>query len=179
MSTEVSLTPQAQALCELFGSSLGINKSDHANVWAKLLKERSFGEGMSICARGRHTSSLFLVKSGELVVSLTSGSHTQEVTTLSAGSFFGELGLLAPGDGSADVICRTDCELLELDSAAFELMKKEHAATARALIHDCGKVLALRVMGLERVSDDSEQHNPKPGLLQRISNLLFHFGEDS
>ena len=178
MSGESSSTPLPNELAELFGSSLGINKAEHAQVWAELLEARSVDQGSAVCARGRHTSSLYLVREGELKVSLTSGSHTQDVVSLSPGDFFGELGLLSPGEGNADVIAQTDCELLELDSTAFARMKKEHPACARSMMHDAGKVLALRVMGLERVRDGHEEHSPEPGLLSRIAKLLFNFGND-
>ena len=178
MSGESSSTPLAQELAETFGSTLGINKADHAKVWAKLLKPRKVGQHFAVCARGRHTSSLFLVRQGALTVSLTSGSHTQEVVSLGPGDFFGELGLLSPGDGNADVITQSECELLELDSAAFERMKKEYPACARSMMHDAGKVLALRVMGLERVEEGHDERAPTPGLLSRIANLLFNFGND-
>lgn len=159
----------------MFGSTLGIDRHDHATAWVKLLKPLSVAPETAICARGQHTSSLYLIRSGEVQVSLSSGELTHKVVTLGPGSFFGELGLLSPGIGNADVVALGACELLELDAASFERMKKEFPNTARALMHDAGRVLALRVMGIEASTLEEEQD--EPGLLERVANFLFNFGD--
>jgi CRP-like cAMP-binding protein len=159
---------------------LGIDKADHAKVWARLLKPIRVAAGESVCTRGERTSSLYLVHSGQLVVSLNAGDRHQVVVELKAGSFFGELGLLHPASANADVVASEDCELFELDEAAFATMNAEHPVVARGLMHHANEILARRVMGIESLEDvPQEAQEAQQSLLGRLAGLFFGHKGDS
>ena len=153
---------------------MAIDKADHAAVWAALVKPLQVEEGTAVCARGQETSSLYLIESGSLVVSLSAEGQTKVVVELGAGSFFGELGLLAPALANADVVAKETSLLYELDQAAFAKMSAEHPACARGLMHAADRVLAHRVMGIESLDDVPKQaQEAQRSLLSRIADLVF------
>lgn len=74
----------------------------------------------AIIRQGDEGSELFVVQSGEVVVSVhgNSGPDT-EVVRLGPGAFFGEMSLLAGDRRAATVRTTTDCQLLVIDKPAM------------------------------------------------------------
>jgi CRP-like cAMP-binding protein len=74
----------------------------------------------AIIRQGDEGSELFVVQSGEVVVSVhgISGPDT-EVVRLGPGAFFGEMSLLAGDRRAATVRTATDCQLLVIDKPAM------------------------------------------------------------
>jgi small-conductance mechanosensitive channel/CRP-like cAMP-binding protein len=76
-----------------------------------------FAAGEAIVREGDRGSSMFVVRTGEAVVTL--GDAEGEIARLRAGDFFGEMSLLTGDPRTATVTAATDCELLEIGADAF------------------------------------------------------------
>jgi CRP/FNR family cyclic AMP-dependent transcriptional regulator len=80
-----------------------------------MLVERRFDRGASIVAEGEPGRSMYIVHSGELVVSKIGGAgRAIAMTHLGPGDFFGEMTLLEPQNRSATVVAETPTVLYEL-----------------------------------------------------------------
>src|SRR5262245_49552591 len=80
-----------------------------------MLVERRFDLGASIVAEGEPGRSMYIVHSGELVVSKLGGSgRVIAMTRLGPGDFFGEMTLIEPQNRSATVVAETPTVLYEL-----------------------------------------------------------------
>ena len=80
-----------------------------------MLVERRFDVGASIVAEGEPGRSMYIVHSGELVVSKTGESgRAIAMTRLGPGDFFGEMTLIEPHNRSATVVAETPIVLYEL-----------------------------------------------------------------
>ena len=80
-----------------------------------MLVERRFGLGASIVAEGEPGRSMYIVHSGELVVSkIAESGRVIRMTRLGPGDFFGEMTLIEPETRSATVVAETSTVLYEL-----------------------------------------------------------------
>jgi CRP/FNR family transcriptional regulator, cyclic AMP receptor protein len=80
-----------------------------------MLVERRFDLGASIVAEGEPGRSMYIVHSGELVVSKIGASgRAIRMTHLGPGDFFGEMTLIEPQNRSATVVAETPTVLYEL-----------------------------------------------------------------
>jgi CRP/FNR family cyclic AMP-dependent transcriptional regulator len=80
-----------------------------------MLVERRFDLGASIVAEGEPGRSMYIVHSGELVVSkIAESGRVIRMTRLGPGDFFGEMTLIEPQNRSATVVAETSTVLYEL-----------------------------------------------------------------
>jgi CRP/FNR family cyclic AMP-dependent transcriptional regulator len=80
-----------------------------------MLVERRFDVGASIVAEGEPGRSMYIVHSGELVVSKSAESgRVIRMSRLGPGDFFGEMTLIEPQNRSATVVSETSTVLYEL-----------------------------------------------------------------
>jgi CRP/FNR family transcriptional regulator, cyclic AMP receptor protein len=80
-----------------------------------MLVERRFDRGASIVVEGEPGRSMYIVHSGELVVSkIGESGRAIAMTHLGPGDFFGEMTLLEPQNRSATVVAETPTVLYEL-----------------------------------------------------------------
>jgi CRP-like cAMP-binding protein len=80
-----------------------------------MLVERRFHLGASIVAEGEPGRSMYIVHSGELVVSkIAESGRVIRMTRLGPGDFFGEMTLIEPQNRSATVVAETPTVLYEL-----------------------------------------------------------------
>src|SRR5271154_409969 len=80
-----------------------------------MLVERRFDVGATLVAEGEPGRSMFIVQSGELVVSkLANAGRTIHVSRLMPGDFFGEMTLIEPENRAATVVTETPTVLYEL-----------------------------------------------------------------
>ena len=80
-----------------------------------MLVERRFEAGATIVAEGEPGRSMFIVHSGQLVVSkLGDSGRTIRMSALEPGDFFGEMTLIEMQNRSATVVAETDTVLYEL-----------------------------------------------------------------
>ena len=80
-----------------------------------MLVERRFDADATVVAEGEPGRSMYIVHSGELVVSkLGESGRAILMTGLGPGDFFGEMTLIEPQNRSATVLAETPTELYEL-----------------------------------------------------------------
>src|SRR5258707_13247338 len=80
-----------------------------------MLVERRFDAGATVVAEGEPGRSMFVVHSGELVVSkLGDSQHVVRMAGLEPGDFFGEMTLLEMQNRSATVVAESPTVLYEL-----------------------------------------------------------------
>lgn len=86
-----------------------------------------FSSGQTVVREGEPGDSLFLIVQGSLRVS-TRGEDGQEIAlaALGAGDFFGEVSLLTNRPRTATVTALTEAELLRLDRATVDQLRKKH-----------------------------------------------------
>ena len=80
-----------------------------------MLVERRFDAGATVVAEGEPGRSMYIVHSGELVVSkLAESGHAIRMAGFGPGDFFGEMTLIEPHNRSATVVAETPTVLYEL-----------------------------------------------------------------
>lgn len=111
-------------------------------------RERLYGNGDAIVRQGQEGSSLFVISSGNAVVTVEPGG---EVATLKPGDYFGEMSLLTGEPRTATVSARGDCRVFEIDAAMF----REVAAANPTLLESVGMVALTRRAQLAAVRDSA------------------------
>jgi CRP-like cAMP-binding protein len=87
------------------------------------LKLVTKGPGSILLTEGEPGDSLFILTTGVARVYRRDASgHNFQVATLRDGDFFGEAALLTGQPRTATITAATDCELLVLDRATFEML---------------------------------------------------------
>jgi CRP/FNR family transcriptional regulator, cyclic AMP receptor protein len=85
------------------------------DLLVSMLAERRFDAGATVVAEGEPGRSMFVVHSGQLVVSkLLDSGHVIRMTGLGPGDFFGEMTLIEMQNRSATVVAETPTVLYEL-----------------------------------------------------------------
>jgi len=85
------------------------------NLLVSMLVERRFDAGATVVAEGEPGRSMFVVQSGELVVSrLGNAGRAIRMTGLGPGDFFGEMTLIEMQNRSATVVAESSTVLYEL-----------------------------------------------------------------
>ena len=86
---------------------------------AQRAEVRTFAAETAVISRGETGSSLFVVAQGEVRVTLESPKGDQEVSTLQAGDFFGEIAMMTQSHRTATVTTLADSIVLEFAAAAI------------------------------------------------------------
>ena len=143
---------------------------------APRLKHLSFAPGEMILRQGDDGESMFLILQGRAGVLLTnSAGLTEQVATLQAGDFFGEMSLLTGEKRSATVTGQSLVECLRLDKADLYDMLSSRAEIAE----DMSLVIAERQVELAALRDKLDQESSllriqetRTHLLERICNFF-------
>jgi len=90
------------------------------DILVPMLAERSLDAGATVVAEGEPGRSMFIVRSGALVVSKRGESgHAIRVAGLGPGDFFGEMTLIEPQNRSASVVAESATVLYELTARSL------------------------------------------------------------
>lgn len=107
---------------------------------AERLKHALFTKGDILTRQGAVAHWLYILTEGEAEVALESESGRQSLSTIQAGGFFGEMGLLTGEPRSATVLAKTDVECYQLDKASLEDIIRSRPSMAEEI----SRILALR-----------------------------------
>jgi len=127
-----------------------------------------FADGEKIVRQGEQGASLFVLSSGEAVVTVEPGG---EVATLRPGHYFGEMSLLTGEPRTATVSARGDCRVFEIDVAMF----RDIAAANPAILEKVGALAVSRRAELHAVRDAAAAAivtEPPGGLIARMKKFL-------
>ncbi|MGY3483061.1 CRP/FNR family cyclic AMP-dependent transcriptional regulator [Bradyrhizobium sp. USDA 4011] len=127
-----------------------------------MLVERRFDVGAKIVAEGEPGRSMFVVRSGELVVSkLGHSGRSIRMASLEPGDFFGEMTLIEMQNRSASVAAQSPTVLYELTARNLYMYSKADIYAYVLVMQNISRELCRRL----RRADD------------RIAELLVHQAE--
>jgi small-conductance mechanosensitive channel/CRP-like cAMP-binding protein len=146
---------------------------------AERLVYAPFARGDAITRQGMVAHWLYILVSGEAEVWFEQGAERRLLTTLPAGSVFGEMGMLTGEPRRATVTAKSDVECYRLDKVGLEDVVRSRPAIAE----DLAAILAERNMQLAHVQEalGAEAH-ARESQRQRASLLgkmraFFRLGE--
>jgi CRP-like cAMP-binding protein len=123
---------------------------------AQKLKYAPFATGDIITHQGEASHWLYILTEGEVEVFLeTPQQQRRKLSTLQAGSYFGEMGMMTGSPRTASVIASRDCECYLLDKDAFEQVLHNRPELAEEI----SQTLVSRRFGL-----DSLRHEVDDGM---------------
>ncbi|MFN0164309.1 MAG: cyclic nucleotide-binding domain-containing protein [Burkholderiales bacterium] len=138
---EIARRMAALATIDLFAS---LTAPERRTVAARLTYS-PFAGGEIITRQGNVAHWLYILTAGEAdIVVDTEGHERRFVSTLGAGSFFGEAGLLTGAPRAATVIARSNADCYRLDKAGFEDVLRSRPAIA----DEMSRVMASRQIAL-------------------------------
>ena len=102
---------------------------------ANSMKERTFTAGDHVTEEGKGGVGFFVIADGTATVSV----HGEDVRTLGAGDYFGEIGLIADIDRTATITADTDLRCYGLTSWEFRPLVETHSSIAWKLLQAMSK----------------------------------------
>ncbi len=141
-AAEIAERVAALTRVDLFGPLDGAEKEKLATEARRLL----FAAGERILVQGEPGDSLYLVRSGSVLVERAQGRATRELDRLGPGDFFGEMSLMTGEPRLASCSAITDVLCLVIDRAAFQTIlaaKPEIAERISLLLAERQEALAL------------------------------------
>jgi len=118
----------------------------------KLVK---FKKGDLIIREGEYSDSMYLIKSGEVEVFIEKDGEKRLLATLSEGEFFGEIAVLTGQKRTANVIAKTDVELLELTKRDIDEIIQIHPVVLdvlKSFVQERSSDTFQKLMELKRIS---------------------------
>jgi small-conductance mechanosensitive channel len=109
-------------------------------------RERLYGAGEAIVRQGEAGASLFVISTGEAVVTIDPGG---EVARLNGGDYFGEMSLLTGEPRTATVSARRDCRVFEVDAEMF----RQIAGANPTILETVARAAITRRAELQSVRD--------------------------
>jgi D-lactate dehydrogenase len=99
------------------------------------VRPERFVVGQRICTEGEESDRMYVIESGEVVVSRQAAAgESVELAVLGRGDIAGELGLFGQTRRTATLDARTECRVLSLAYRDFERVLEQDAAVARGLL---------------------------------------------
>jgi len=114
---------------------------DELKHLAEILHYREFSPGTVFIHESEIADHFFILIEGEIEVIKALGTTNERALGVDeAGSFIGEMGLIAQRPRSATIQAEAASVLYELNANAYETIKREHPALSQALL---GYVIAV------------------------------------
>ena len=127
---EIARISIERQLLQMFGS--GLTKQDVTDVVASA-EVQSKKAGESVIVEGDSGDDIFVIRTGSMIVEKKIGGKPVFLSYLPAGSYVGEMALIAGGKRTATVRAAIKSEVIKLQGTAFrELMQRKPALLERA-----------------------------------------------
>jgi CRP/FNR family cyclic AMP-dependent transcriptional regulator len=143
---------------------------DQLRMLTTVVTRRSLPRSTTVMASGDPTDSLYIVLSGRLKVMMSDAEGKEVILSiLTAGEFFGEMGLIDDAPRSASVVSIEPCELLSIAKRDFKKCLAENFEMAQAVMR-----------GLVRRLRDADRKIGSLALLDvygRVARLLLDMAE--
>jgi len=128
---------------------------EEIDLAAGLFQERQIRPNTTIFAEKMPSESLYVIKSGNVRISIMAGEGEEKsLLLLGPGEFFGELALLQEESRMVSARSETVVELLVLSRADFQALMDLDPRTAARLMHTIAKLLAMRVKAYGKLFRD-------------------------
>ncbi|MGZ5481775.1 MAG: cyclic nucleotide-binding domain-containing protein [Pyrinomonadaceae bacterium] len=171
-TAEIDKRADALKSVELFQSLT----DEERQALAERLRTAPFVRGEAMTRQGAEAHWLYLIKKGDAEVRVSvDGNLSEQVATLHAGDFFGEMGMMTGEPRSATVIALSDVECYRVDKGAFHDIMHSRPEIAEDISH----VLARRRVeldaareGLNEEAKRERMRHHQGALLQRIKNFF-------
>lgn len=95
---------------------------DTTQVQVRKTYERCFSAGSVIFDEGDPGDTLFVIQAGQVQLSRSSQGGRQSLARLSAGEFFGEMGVVVREPRRIRAVAVSECRLLQIDGETLEAM---------------------------------------------------------
>jgi cAMP-dependent protein kinase regulator len=102
---------------------------------ANSMKQRTFSAGQEIAVEGQSGVGFFVIEDGTAKVTV----HGEDVRTLGAGDYFGEVALITQGPRSATVTAETDLKTYGMTSWEFRPLVEDTPSLAWKLLQSAVK----------------------------------------
>jgi len=137
----------------------------------QLVREREYPKGNLILSQGDIGEALFLIKSGQVKVTVVAEDGREVIlSVLGAGSFFGEMALVDDEPRSAHVIAMEDTTLLQLRREDFRTRLRSSPELAISLLRELSRRL--------RRADDTIASLMLLDVNGRIAHLLLELARE-
>ncbi|MBU0593222.1 MAG: mechanosensitive ion channel family protein [Gammaproteobacteria bacterium] len=147
---------------------------EELNTVASRLKYAPFVRGDIMTKQGAVAHWLYILTEGEAEVVLESSSGNTTLSTIHAGSFFGEMGMMTGAPRSTTVIAKTDVECYRLDKESFESIIQSRPSIAEEI----SQILVARQTELHSVQDGiaAAQHSHTQANTEILTRIKKFFG---
>ena len=145
---------------------------------AQVVEAITLPAGQAIFDYGDPGDALFVVRSGRVEVFLTDDTGTRIVLEQHGpGTFFGEVGLLAPGPRTTSAVAVEDLEALRVDRDDLEQLLRLHPTVALDLVDVVGQRLRStnEVLRHTAARNVNEQMADKRTVVQRAADAIADF----
>lgn len=122
--------------------------------WVKLLSwtsEFTFRAGTIVVTPGQTDRSLYVVLSGQLVITLGTDQNSRDVAEIGAGSIFGEQSFVDGLPRSGQVRARSDGSARVLDYQSYLDMARRQPGLAQRIMTDIAATLSRRLRETNRL----------------------------
>ncbi len=147
---------------------------EELNTVAARLKYAPFVTGDLMTRQGAVAHWLYILTEGEAEVVLESSTGNKTLSTIHAGSFFGEMGMMTGAPRSTTVIAKTDVECYRLDKEAFESIIQSRPSIAEEI----SRILVARQAELHSAQDGiaAAQHSHTQAHSEILHRIKDFFG---
>jgi CRP-like cAMP-binding protein len=135
---------------------------------AERLRGIRFIAGEVITRQGTEAHNLYMIASGDAQVHVTVEGKTDQVATLHAGDYFGEMGMMTGSPRFATVTAATDVKCYRLAKSDFEGILQRRPEIAA----DIAETLARRRVELEMVREEASEEVRKARVKQTHGDVL-------
>lgn len=122
-------------------------KAGELQVLVELADEFTFRESEIIIQEGAVEDCMFVLLEGSVEVRKAVGQEVHTLTTLEAGSFFGEIALVDDGPRSATVVAVAPCKVLRIARSTVSVLAGVQPGAAIHLLGAIGRSLVRLLRG--------------------------------
>jgi small-conductance mechanosensitive channel/CRP-like cAMP-binding protein len=137
--------------------------------------EAPFVKGEAMTRQGAEAHWLYIIRQGEANVRVTVDGINQDVASLGAGDYFGEMGMMTGEPRTSTVIAKTDVKCYRLGKDVFQAVLRRRPE----LVEGLSKTLARRRIELDTVRGEASEealrerlHKTQGAFLQRIRKFF-------
>jgi len=135
---ELSLLKQAAIFADL-------DEGELARV-AEVCQEQKFVSAKTIFKEGEKGNRLYIISDGDVRISRQiPGSGEEALAVLKKGAIFGEMAIFDASERSTDAIANTDCTLITITRADFEMLMDFNRDIAYKVLWAVVRLLSVRL----------------------------------